>query len=44
MFEELIKLCPNFKDLDCNAKFIYMLTEEGETSILVTKIIKKHLP
>ena len=43
MFEELIKFCPNFKDLDCNAKFIYMLTAEEETWILVAKFIKKHL-
>ncbi len=43
MFEELIKLCPNFKDIDCDAKLIYMLTAEGEMSILVAKFTKKHL-
>ncbi len=42
MFEELIKLCANCKDLDCNVKFICMLTA-GETSSLVAKF-KKHLP
>ncbi len=34
LFEKLINLCPNFEYLDSNNKLIYMLTAEGETSLL----------